>query len=384
MSVALAPVSPASTPSPVESAGSAALDPVPADSAGGAFPRLLDAAKAAPAAAVPAPEARPDDAAIEAGNAVQASDPTSVFGVVPVLSAGLPLPPSVDARSGSPTPEADAALLASITALPASVGAPAAVSIAGRPTPRSGAADGPVADSASVAAMTAELPAARTAAGGARLPESSTGSAASLRVESSSGGPDGRGAAEPGSARLGPSPTALVPASGIESGMAPPGAVGSSTGSSVVTTVVGTPVGRAEWGSAVGERIGWLASQRVQVAELQLSPAHLGPVEVRITLDRDVATIALAAAHAPVRDALQASLPRLVEALAGSGLQLGQASVGAESFLGGHAQDRGAGRGSQESSPSLLSPATTEIPSRAMRMQPLASAMARGGIDLFA
>ena len=106
--------------------------------------------------------------------------------------------------------------------------------------------------------------------------------------------------------------------------------------------------------------------------------------EVRRTLDRDVATIALAAAHAPVRDALQASLPRLVEALAGSGLQLGQASVGAESFLGGHAQDRGAGRGSQESSPSLLSPATTEIPSRAMRMQPLASAMARGGIDLFA
>ena len=112
--------------------------------------------------------------------------------------------------------------------------------------------------------------------------------------------------------------------------------------------------------------------------------AQIGPVEVRITLDRDVATIALAAAQGPVREALQASLPRLAEALASSGLQLGQASVGSESFLGRGGQERGPGSGAQDAPTLASSLSGPEVPAALLRMQPLGAALARGGIDLFA
>jgi flagellar hook-length control protein FliK len=97
---------------------------------------------------------------------------------------------------------------------------------------------------------------------------------------------------------------------------------------------VATPFGRPEWADAMGERVTWLVGQRIQSADIQITPPQLGPVEVRISIQDDQASLFFSSSHAVVRDAIQAALPRLNEMLAQSGLTLGQTSVGAESFAG--------------------------------------------------
>jgi flagellar hook-length control protein FliK len=78
----------------------------------------------------------------------------------------------------------------------------------------------------------------------------------------------------------------------------------------------------------VGQRVLWMASNRMQSAELRVDPPQLGPVEVRLTLAGDQASLTLLSAHASVRDALQAGLPRLQEMLVGAGIDLGSVHVG--------------------------------------------------------
>jgi flagellar hook-length control protein FliK len=91
-------------------------------------------------------------------------------------------------------------------------------------------------------------------------------------------------------------------------------------------------VGSAEWGSAVGEKMMWMANQSHQVAELHLNPPNLGPLEVRLTINNDQASALFVSHHSAVRDAIETALPRLREMLADNGITLGNTSVGSESF----------------------------------------------------
>lgn len=94
---------------------------------------------------------------------------------------------------------------------------------------------------------------------------------------------------------------------------------------------VSQPVGSTGWDEAVADRITWLAQARQPTAELQLNPPNLGPVEVRVSMSGDQATVSFFSPHAPVREALQGSMPRLSEAFAASGISLGDVFVGADS-----------------------------------------------------
>lgn len=78
----------------------------------------------------------------------------------------------------------------------------------------------------------------------------------------------------------------------------------------------------------LGARIAWMAEQRVGHAEIRLNPEHIGPIDVRVQLDGTRVLAEFHSAHAEVRQALEASLPRLRELLGQHGLQLGQADVG--------------------------------------------------------
>jgi flagellar hook-length control protein FliK len=78
----------------------------------------------------------------------------------------------------------------------------------------------------------------------------------------------------------------------------------------------------------VGQRVVWMATNGQHAAELRLDPPQLGPVEVRLTLNGDQATLTLLSPHQSVRDALQNSLPRLQEMLVGAGVDLGSVNVG--------------------------------------------------------
>lgn len=101
---------------------------------------------------------------------------------------------------------------------------------------------------------------------------------------------------------------------------------------------VSHPVGARGWGEAVADRVTWVTQARQPSAEIQLNPPNLGPVEVRVSMNGDQATVSFFSAHAPVREALQSAMPRLTEAFAASGLSLGDVHVGADSRSG---QDQG-------------------------------------------
>lgn len=91
---------------------------------------------------------------------------------------------------------------------------------------------------------------------------------------------------------------------------------------------IDTPVHDAGFGQAVGVTISRLAKEGTHEAHLQLNPAELGPVSVRIEMNGQEAKLSLGAAHAETRALLDASLPALTEAFRSDGLVLAAAQVG--------------------------------------------------------
>lgn len=97
---------------------------------------------------------------------------------------------------------------------------------------------------------------------------------------------------------------------------------------------VAQPVTAPGWRDAFADRVTWVANTRQPAAELQINPPQLGPVEIRVSMNADQANLSFFSPHAAVREAIQASLPRLTDAFAASGLTLGNVLVGAESQSG--------------------------------------------------
>jgi flagellar hook-length control protein FliK len=91
--------------------------------------------------------------------------------------------------------------------------------------------------------------------------------------------------------------------------------------------IVQSPVGTPRWKEEVGAQITWMAVNGREAASLRLSPEHLGPVEVRISVDDGKASVYFGAANADTRSALEQSLPRLRELFATQGLVLADAGV---------------------------------------------------------
>lgn len=92
-------------------------------------------------------------------------------------------------------------------------------------------------------------------------------------------------------------------------------------------TAIATPLQQPQWADDFSQKVTWLATQRVQSAELHLNPAQLGPLEVSLKLNGDQASVQFISAHAVVRDAIEQSLPRLRDMLADSGITLGNTTV---------------------------------------------------------
>jgi len=75
------------------------------------------------------------------------------------------------------------------------------------------------------------------------------------------------------------------------------------------------------------DHVALMLRQGVSEARLQLKPANLGQVDIRIEVDGNEARVQLTVQQAQVREALEQLLPRLREALAGQGVELSDASV---------------------------------------------------------
>ncbi len=83
-----------------------------------------------------------------------------------------------------------------------------------------------------------------------------------------------------------------------------------------------TAMGERGWDQAMGARVLWMVGRQVQGAEVRITPPQLGPVDIRISIQNDQAHVSFAAQHGVVRDALEASIPRLREMLSENNLQL--------------------------------------------------------------
>lgn len=91
------------------------------------------------------------------------------------------------------------------------------------------------------------------------------------------------------------------------------------------------PLGHPGWADDFAQKVLWFADNDRQQAQLTLNPAQLGQVEITLSIEREVTSAHFASANADVRSAIESSLPRLRELLAGAGVQLGQVTVGSES-----------------------------------------------------
>ncbi len=88
------------------------------------------------------------------------------------------------------------------------------------------------------------------------------------------------------------------------------------------------------WGDELGDRVAVHLAQGGRSAELRVNPADLGPVEMRVSIDRDRATVSFVSHDAAVREAIQEAMPRLRDAFSAQGLQLVEARVGADAGSG--------------------------------------------------
>ncbi|MBT9568803.1 MAG: flagellar hook-length control protein FliK [Thiobacillus sp.] len=89
-------------------------------------------------------------------------------------------------------------------------------------------------------------------------------------------------------------------------------------------------VGTTAWGQALGEKLVWMAAGAQQTASLTLNPPNLGPLQVVLNISNDQATASFFSAQPEVRQALEAAFPRLRDMMSEAGIQLGQASVSAD------------------------------------------------------
>ena len=104
-------------------------------------------------------------------------------------------------------------------------------------------------------------------------------------------------------------------------------ALGSTATAPLLETTIALPMQDPAWGDTLSERVVFMSGQKIQNAEIRLTPAELGPVRVSVSVEDGATNITFNAQHAATREAIEAALPRLREMLNEQGLSLGNASV---------------------------------------------------------
>jgi flagellar hook-length control protein FliK len=109
-------------------------------------------------------------------------------------------------------------------------------------------------------------------------------------------------------------------------------ALGSTTAAtySIAHAAVGATVGTPAFADELAQRVVMFTGQKVQRADIAVTPADLGPIAVSIEVRGQEATLAFAASSHTTRAAIEDALPRLRDMLSAQGLQLAGTHVGSE------------------------------------------------------
>ncbi|MET1078184.1 MAG: flagellar hook-length control protein FliK [Pseudomonas sp.] len=95
------------------------------------------------------------------------------------------------------------------------------------------------------------------------------------------------------------------------------------------------PMQQGAWSEAVVDKVMWLSSQNLKSAEIQLDPAELGRLEVRISVNQEQTQVSFASPHAQVREALEGQMHRLRELFTQQGMNQLDVSVSDQSLSRG-------------------------------------------------
>ena len=95
----------------------------------------------------------------------------------------------------------------------------------------------------------------------------------------------------------------------------------------IESPVLTKPLTHPEWSKDLGNQIIWMNSKELSTAEIKMNPEHLGPISVRIDLTQDQASVEFTAQHAAVKEALEASIPKLREMLGTQQLNLTNVTI---------------------------------------------------------
>ncbi len=90
---------------------------------------------------------------------------------------------------------------------------------------------------------------------------------------------------------------------------------------------INTPVQDQGWSEGFAGRISWMLNNNQHAARINVHPAELGPIEVKIQLNNEQASVNFVAGNQVTREAILEAFPRLREMLDEHGLNLHQGSV---------------------------------------------------------
>ncbi|CAI0750390.1 Flagellar hook-length control protein [Serratia rubidaea] len=170
------------------------------------------------------------------------------------------------------------------------------------------------------------------------------------------------------------------PASGVQFTTPQPAAAPTAPAAPLLNAPLGSP----EWQQALSQQVLMFQRGGQQSAELRLHPQELGSLQITLKLDDQQAQLHIASAHGQVRAAVEAAMPQLRHALAESGINLGQSSVGGDPSPQQSQQQTSQEHGRPSSYREQHGGA--ELPTEASAAPPALQALARAvdGVDIFA
>lgn len=94
------------------------------------------------------------------------------------------------------------------------------------------------------------------------------------------------------------------------------------------------------WSKELTDKVMWMSSQNLKTADIQLNPAELGRLDIRIQMTGEQTQVSFVSAHAGVRESLEGQAFRLREMLAQQGMQDVDVNVADQSQSEQHEQAR--------------------------------------------
>jgi len=99
-----------------------------------------------------------------------------------------------------------------------------------------------------------------------------------------------------------------------------------------VVMQLATSVANPGWADGLADRVNWMVQQDLGQAHLRLNPPQLGPVEVRVQVSGEQATVAFTAHNQQARDALENASQRLRDLLGSQGFVNVQVDINQQAF----------------------------------------------------